>query len=170
MGAARKNKILHMVRWPEEDSLSVTGNQVKSCFNTHLAAKTGIHGVSSSEWLPISQSNSEKRVSEDGVKVHACRYTALVQWAQLYVCQQGVSMVTKYSIAMATDNYNINFSIYTSSWALGEKSFQIFLSLRSIPLPGCCKHKHKPTHHRSETIWRPWEGTFQKCTWIKIFW
>ena len=75
-------------------------------------------------------------------------YTPADIWLQF----TGVPMVTKYSIAMATNNYSINF---TSSWALGEKSFQIFLSLRSIPLPGCCKPKHKHTHHKSETIWRP---------------
>lgn len=34
---------------------------------THLAAITGIHGVSSSEWFPINQSTSGKRVLSFGV-------------------------------------------------------------------------------------------------------
>ena len=33
----------------------------------HLAAMTGIHGVSSSLWLPMIQSKSGNRLSADGV-------------------------------------------------------------------------------------------------------
>lgn len=47
------------------------GHQTPRCpscdFRTHLAAMTGIHGVSSSEWLPINQSTSGKRVLSLGV-------------------------------------------------------------------------------------------------------
>lgn len=35
--------------------------------DTHRAAMTGIHGVSSSEWFPISQSVSGKSISSPGV-------------------------------------------------------------------------------------------------------
>ena len=40
---------------------------------------SGIQGVSSSEWLPRSQSKPGKRVEFEGVKVHTCNSRALLK-------------------------------------------------------------------------------------------
>jgi len=46
-----------------------------------------------------------------------------------------------FDVSIATIFWFVVTSAHTSKWALGLNSCHIFLSLRSIPLPGCCRDR-----------------------------
>ena len=51
----------------KKDARLIWIKMILNMFCTNLAAITGIHGVNSSLWLPISQSESGNKLSFDGV-------------------------------------------------------------------------------------------------------